>query len=406
MSTIDTVVLKVAAPCNLNCMYCYEYRNDTSWRSMPKRVAPEVVTAFCARMRDHAHANGLKHLFVNAHGGEPMLLGADGLDELFRQLRDELEGHVSLHLGMQTNATLTTPAIAAVLRTHQVSVGISIDGPRLANIYRVGHDDGESFDRIIAGLAILRSEGVLTAGALAVINRAVPAIDVISFLAELGFANIDLLQPMASHEVSPLPNPDGPSLGDWWSEGFLAWTSSSQLRGVRVRFFEDAIKSVLQGRSFTSEFFGRPPRGYIVVRTDGSYEGHDYNKINGADGRILGLNVREHGMDEVLVHPALQALNWVDGSNAVPTDCTSCPIASWCKGGSLPTRFSAAQGYDNRSVYCADLQRFFTTVGLWLLAQSSLEVGSRAEVSRCLDALASWSATGIPISHRFSGHLA
>ena len=34
---IDTVILKVVAPCNLNCSYCYEYNmGDDSWKFKPK----------------------------------------------------------------------------------------------------------------------------------------------------------------------------------------------------------------------------------------------------------------------------------------------------------------------------------------------------------------------------------
>jgi uncharacterized protein len=294
-----------------------------------------------------------------------------------------------LHLGLQTNATLATPEIAEVLKLHDVSVGISIDGPQQANRYRIGHDGEEAFERIIAGLRTLRDGGVKIAGALAVINRSVPAVDIMSFLADLGFTQIDLLQPMANHELEPLPMPEGPSLGEWWSAGFQAWTTSPRLSALRVRFFEDAIRSVLEGAAFTSEFFGHPPRAYLVVRTDGSYEGHDYNKINGTDGRVLGLNVHDHEMSEVLSHPALSALHWLDGSSSVPTDCNGCAIADWCKGGSLPTRYDSTRGYDNRSVYCGDLQVFFHTLGQWLLEQSTLDESIRTQVDRRLAELAS-----------------
>jgi uncharacterized protein len=388
MSTIDTIVLKVAAPCNLSCTYCYEYRTDLSWRQMPKHIPEAVLRDFCARMVEHVEANRLQRFFVNVHGGEPMLLGEEGLDDLFTLLKDRLGNHVALHLGMQTNATLATPAIAEVLRRHDVSVGISIDGPQQANRYRIGHDGEEVFDRIVGGLQTLRDGGVKVAGALAVINRAVPAVDTLNFLADLGFSQVDLLQPIANHDLEPLPKPEGPTLGEWWSAGFKAWATTPRLASLRVRFFEDAIRSVLEGIAFTSEFFGHPPRGYLVVRTDGTYEGHDYNKINGTDGRVLGMNVRDHEMSEVLSHPALSALHWLAGSTSVPTDCRDCAIATWCKGGSLPTRYSRTNGYDNRSVYCGDLQIFFNTLGQWLVEQAGLEEPLRRQVASRLAVLA------------------
>lgn len=347
-------------------------------------------------MLEHIRASNLRTLYINAHGGEPMLLGPEGLDQLFTELQACLSPHVSLQLGMQTNATLATPAIADTLLKHDVSVGISIDGPRHANRYRVRHDGNDAFNQILEGLSVLQNSGVRITGALAVINRSIPAAETMEFLLDLGFVRVDLLQPLRTHEIDPLPNPVGPTLGEWWAEGFHAWTSSPKLSLLRVRFFEDAIRSVLEGFGFTSEFFGNPPRNYVVVRSDGTYELHDYNKVNGDDGRVLGLNVHEHSMADVLSHAQVRAFHWLEGTRAVPHGCGTCPIVAWCKGGSLSTRYSTERGYDNPSAYCDDLTRFFESLGRWLLSQPSLSAETTAEVSDRLKALAL--AQSLPMS--------
>jgi uncharacterized protein len=43
----------------------------------------------------------------------------------------------------------------------------------------------------------------------------------------------------------------------------------------------------------------------------------------------------------------------------VPTGCRGCPELSTCAGGYLPHRWSAARGFDNPSVWCADLLKLF-----------------------------------------------
>ena len=55
VAVIDTVLLKVASRCNLNCTYCYVYnKGDTTWQGMPAQMshfASDGIFAF-ARSRD------------------------------------------------------------------------------------------------------------------------------------------------------------------------------------------------------------------------------------------------------------------------------------------------------------------------------------------------------------------
>ena len=74
---ITSVVLKIAAGCNLNCGYCYEFNlGDESWRDKPASVSDETVKLLGMRIRDSAVANGIREFSVSLHGGEPMLVGA------------------------------------------------------------------------------------------------------------------------------------------------------------------------------------------------------------------------------------------------------------------------------------------------------------------------------------------
>ena len=72
---IDTVLLKVASRCNLDCSYCYVYNmGDESWRAMPKRMTPDTQERVAAQLGRLFVAQ--RHPFaVVLHGGEPLLLG-------------------------------------------------------------------------------------------------------------------------------------------------------------------------------------------------------------------------------------------------------------------------------------------------------------------------------------------
>jgi uncharacterized protein len=51
---------------------------------------------------------------------------------------------------------------------------------------------------------------------------------------------------------------------------------------------------------------------------------------------------------------------------ALPEGCRSCPERDTCGGGYLPHRHSRERGFDNPSVWCADLLAFFSHVRRWL----------------------------------------
>ena len=51
MITIDTVLVKLASRCNLNCDYCYVYQmGDESWRNQPKRMTGGTVEALASAL--------------------------------------------------------------------------------------------------------------------------------------------------------------------------------------------------------------------------------------------------------------------------------------------------------------------------------------------------------------------
>ncbi len=68
---LDTILLKVASRCNINCSYCYVYQQgDMSWQGMPKHMSAStvenVIRQLAALHEDQEHP-----FAVILHGGEP-----------------------------------------------------------------------------------------------------------------------------------------------------------------------------------------------------------------------------------------------------------------------------------------------------------------------------------------------
>jgi len=66
---IDTVLLKVASRCNINCGYCYVYNmGDASWANMPKSMSVQTVSAVARALHELSQLQRRRFAVV-LHGG-------------------------------------------------------------------------------------------------------------------------------------------------------------------------------------------------------------------------------------------------------------------------------------------------------------------------------------------------
>ena len=380
---ISTIIFKTAAPCNLNCTYCYEYnRGDSSWKSKPPSVALELCAILGQRIRDYCGAAGISQFGVTLHGGEPMLAGPAKIARIIDEIRLNA-APIKIRMGMQTNATLTTPAMLEVLASRKVNVGVSLDGDDFANRNRVDHRGELSRDRTVAGIAMLRSVGLLS-GIQAVIDLDSEPGAVLDALADFDPPLIELGIPFGNHDNPPHSGTTRYSLGAWMVAAFGHWVSSPRLSGRKVRILQDALTSIINEKS-TSDWFPAVPPGYLVVATDGSYEGLDPLKVAGAAGRVLNLKIQDDPIVSALDHPAIVARS---SSSQLCSECRACAMVQWCHGGYYPTRYGRGRDFDNPSVYCADFKQLFSGLGNWLLAQGNTPEDVRHRISAKLKASA------------------
>jgi len=365
---LNTAILKVVAPCNLNCTYCYEYnRGDDSWRFKPKFMSQQTAAMAGARIYEYCVKHKLKKFNVNLHGGEPLMLGRERIVELLANLREATPG-ITLKIGIQTNGTLFKPSILELIELEKISVGVSIDGNAKHNRLRINHSGHPSFDKVRKGIFDLKSATRQFAGLQAVIDLDSEPEDVILALSEYNPPMLDLLPPFANHSNPGDILEKKYSLGEWLSRGFQYWVSNEGLAKMRIRYFEDALQSLLMGESHSDWFSFNPP-GYFVIASDGNYEGLDTLKVAGTEARVLDANVETHSIEDIELHPyMLMRTKKFDGLSKI---CQECDLARICGGGYFPTRFSQENGFDNSSFYCEDMKLFFTTLVHWCNHQNA-----------------------------------
>lgn len=125
--------------CNLGCTYCYE-NPDREMRE--EWVSKEYdMDAIMDRLEDWK--DRYPHETPGFHGGEPLLMKYDDMEELCQWIYENYGegGHI------QTNATMLSERHIELFAEYDWSVGVSCDGPGELNEHRIAYEGGDDVTR-------------------------------------------------------------------------------------------------------------------------------------------------------------------------------------------------------------------------------------------------------------------
>lgn len=353
MIAIDTVLVKLASRCNLDCDYCYVYRmGDEAWRLQPKIMSAETVDALGRNLAALVEAQG-RPLSLVFHGGEPLLVGASRFDAICASLRERLPSPVGLHV--QTNGLLLSDEIVEICAQHDVGISVSLDGPSaIHDRHRPDRRGRKSHDGVMSGIGrvLAHPQGrSLLSGLLCVIDLAADPAEVYDFFKTTGAPSVDFLYRDGNHDTFPVGKASFLSneYGSWMVRLLDAYLADP--KPIRIRLLDDMMRLLLGGRSI-KEGVGHDDYGILVVETDGTITKNDTLKsANGTDRLDERWSV-DDDFARLVGSPAF--LDYHRSQRPMSEACLACPELRICGGGMPTHRWSAARGLDNPSVFCAD----------------------------------------------------
>lgn len=363
---ISQFILKIASRCNLNCAYCYVYNKaDSTWKQRPPLMSDAVFATVLERIRNHCVFTGQEYANIVFHGGEPCLVGVDKFDAWCNQAHTLLQEVAKPTFSIQTNGTLIDDAWAEVFRKHSVSVGISLDGPPpIHDVFRVDHLGHGSYYQVERGIKTLQDAQVAF-GILAVVALGAEPLAVHRHFMTLGCKQITYVLPHFTYDTiipihqlyGPTPCADFliPIFDDWWFNG----TMDIQIGDLRN------VARIVMGGSSQIETVGNVPPQYVFIESDGELEGLD--NLRACKDGISKINLNVQGADfrDILRANGMHGLAIFEGMPLSKT-CQACRECDTCGGGYLPHRYSSLNGFDNPSVWCADLLKLFSHIRLRL----------------------------------------
>jgi len=359
---ISQYVLKVCSRCDLACDHCYVYEHaDQSWHVKPKTITEATASQAARRISEHAKIHQLDKVHVVLHGGEPLLLGHDGLREVISTLRSLIDPVTRLDLRIHTNGVLLDERLCGLFTDYAVQVGVSLDGDRAANDRHRRFSGGRSsYSQVRRALSLLRKPEYrhLYAGILCTVDVRNDPIAVYEALLAEAPPRLDLLLPHATWEQPPYRPPGQ-------HRPYAAWLGRIHSRWladgcpVPIRFF-DSLLAAWEGRPSGSEAVGLDPVDLLVIETDGAWEQTDSLKTAFDSAPATGLNVFSHSVDEAAEHPGVAGRQ--AGIAALCLTCRECPVVRACGGGLYAHRYKSDNDFDNPSVYCDDLKELIPRI--------------------------------------------
>lgn len=352
------------AICNLACSYCFYLPKEELYPGADFRMSLEMLELF---VRSDVEAHNVPEVAFSWQGGEPTLMGLD----FFRravELQERYRGPgMRILNSIQTNGVALTPEWGRFLADHRFLVGVSLDGPReVHDAFRVDRGGAPTFDRVMAGIELLKAHGV-DWNVLAAVHAASAGrgLEVYRFLRDDAAAPVIQLIPIVERGAAPLAagngrasprSISGPEYGELLVSIFDEWVRRDVGR-VFVQLFDVALGA----------WFGQPSTLCVHAQTCGGAVALEHNgDVYSCDHFVepahrLG-NIAETPLAG-LVGSEAQRRFGLDKRDTLPKACRRCEVRFACNGGCPKDRFaSAPDGEPGLNVLCEGYGAFFRHV--------------------------------------------
>lgn len=370
-SPIKSFLVKVTSRCNFNCDHCY-YRNkaDRSYLSRPEDMSLDIFTEFVERAAEYSEKHCLSDLEIVFHGGEPLIRGISFFSDALEVVEKRFGLLHRPSIGVQSNGSLLNGAIVDTFNRHNVSLSVSLDGPRTAqDRHRLFTGGQSSYDAVAQNCRDFLSNRKCSkfSGILSVVDLRNDSFKVYAALKSFNPHGINFLLPDGTHDAPPPQitsdncrhNTD---YAHWLFPIFDAWLDAEG-DGIEIGFFENIIRVMIGGQS-KIEGLGEQGLSYLTIETDGEIRDSDIlslvseNASRFGEGKFLSKECFEKLQESEPFQLNMARYQ----KSALSSECKHCEWVTICGGGLLPHRFSKMNGFLNPSIYCGNLKALFTHI--------------------------------------------
>ena len=355
--------------CNLACAYCYFLSKKQLYPGSRFHMDEVLLEDFT---RQYIEAQPIPEVTFGWQGGEPTLLGVEYYKRAIEFQHKHAPAGMRVINTLQTNGTLLDDEWCEFFRANDFLVGISIDGPQgLHDRYRVDRGGKPTFDRVMAGLALLKKHrvefNVLTtvhAG-----NQSHP-LDVYRFLRDEVPTRFMQFIPIVQREGGSGLQP-GDAVSD--RAGSDRSVTADGYGRFMIGVFDEWVRRDV-GRVFVQLFdvaleawAGHEPSLCVFAEHCGEalaleHNGDLYSCDHFVEPSHLLGNISREPLGELVAGPTQRSFGQAK-ADTLPDQCRRCEVQFVCNGGCPKDRFiSTADGQAGLNYLCGGYRRFFNHI--------------------------------------------
>jgi uncharacterized protein len=370
LGKLRLVIIQATPFCNINCNYCY----------LPNRTDRRVITldtvkAISSFLRDVPKPS--QPLSVVWHAGEPLVVKRSFYEQAFEILNQE---SCPFRHNFQTNGTLIDDEWCEFFRSHNVQIGLSLDGPRRVHDARRQTRSGKgTFDQVMVAIRKLNEHHINFSVIAVITPELLAAMDeTIAFFASLNVARLafNVEEVEGSHTASTLFQSQlHKQIGFFYAK--LAALQRAQ-PNLSVREL-DSVRGHLHA----------PPGAAIERSTNlvGGIINFDFEgNVSTFSPELLGLKHPKYGRvawanahrgrwADLLDHPSFQKAQR-DILSGIDRCATACGYFSLCGGGDPSNKLAEHGTFDATETQCCRLH--LQAVADVVIAETEAQVGLAA----------------------------
>ena len=358
--------------CNIDCTYCFYLEKEKLYPDLNQnwRMSDEVLERYVSQYID---AQDVPQVNFAWQGGEPTLLGVDFYRRAV-ELQKRYAGGKEITNAFQTNGILLDDRWGEFLAENDFLIGVSIDGPRhLHDRYRVDKGQKPTFDRVMAGIEVLKRHEV-EFNTLTVLqnHNADHPLEVYRFLKGIGSHFMQFIpiveriagQPAADGLELIDPGFEGRAQVSRWSVGavqygrflckvFDEWVLHD-VGDYFVQMFDVALGSWLGQDAGLCIFAETCGKALIIEHNGDLYSCDHFVYPDYRLGNVADSTIRE------MVDSPRQRRFGQDKKDTLPSYCRECEFRFACNGGCPKHRFTRTPGGEEGLNYlCKGYKMFF-----------------------------------------------
>ncbi|MFW5780833.1 MAG: radical SAM protein [Bacillota bacterium] len=158
MPPISIMIKPASSLCNLKCKYCfYHFISDSRESYSYGMMKQELVRKILYKAFEFTKGQAVN---ISFQGGEPLLRGKEFFIKFNEYVKELNKNNSPVNIAIQTNGTLIDDEWCKIFYENNYLVGLSLDGDKLANVYRLDKENNQVFDLIMKNVKLLKSHKV------------------------------------------------------------------------------------------------------------------------------------------------------------------------------------------------------------------------------------------------------